>query len=265
MSKAEPLYHPMRPRVRSRRRARRRLLANLVKYTGTLLLFVGAGYAFLAYFSESPRFALQRVHISGNQALTHDDIVQAANLTTALNTLMLDPTVIEQQLELMPYVDSCTVRREFPGNLFIDVRERTPFALLQFDNHTFEMDREGRLLRELDPLAPIQLPLMSSAEIPSLPATGEQLDLPGLNSAMELVEAYYATSLDERVKLSEIAVKDAGTLLMFVDELPFEIRWGRADHFAQAQRLDTLLLTKGLELPCTEYLDLRFDADLVCK
>ncbi len=265
MSKAEPLYHPMRPRVRSRRRARRKAVRTFFKYLFTLMILGLTAYAFLEYFSRSPRFALQKVHVSGLNALTEQEIVEAAGLTTALNTLMLEPAQVERQVSLLPYVASCTVRREFPSNLFLDVVEHVPFAVLQFDNHIFEMDREGRLLRELAPQTPLALPIISSAELPSLPATGEQLALPGLLNAMRLIEAYYATPLKERITLAEIAVKDPNTLVMITDELPFELRWGRSDYFVQAQRLETLLAAQLEPLPCEHYLDLRFDADLVCK
>lgn len=265
MSKSEQLYHPMRPRMRSQKRVRRRIFRSFFKFVFTGALIFLAGYAFSGYFTNSPRFALQEVSISGMRALTKDDVVEAAGLNIPLNTLLLDRRTIEHKVSALPYVESCTVRREFPSRIFIDINERLPSAIFLYENHAFEMDREGRLLRELDPLSPLYLPLLSSTEVKALPAEGEQLDLPGVRSALELIDVYFATSLKDRIKLSEIGVHDPSTILMFADDLPYEMRWGREDFYAQAQRLEALLDARGGQLPCAEYLDLRFGADLVCK
>lgn len=265
MSKAEPLYHPMRPRARSQRKVRRKVVRALFKAVFTVGLVCGVAYALSGYFTNSPRFALQKVQISGLRALTEDDIVHQAGLNTALNTLLLDPHTIEQKVASLPYVSECAVRREFPSRVFIDITERMPSAIFLYENHSFEIDRDGRLLRELDPLAPLYLPLLSSDEVKALPAEGEQLALPGVLKALELIDVYYSTSLKDRFKLSEIAVQDPNTILMFADDAPYELRWGREDSFTQAQRLEALMATHTEALPCAEYLDLRFGADLVCK
>ena len=265
MFRTEEIYHPMRPRTRSPKRARRRIFRSFFKLVFTVALVCLAAYAFSGYFTNSPRFALQEVSISGLSALTQDAVVNAAGLNTPLNTLLLDRRTIEHKVAALPYVEACSVRREFPSRIFIDITERLPSAIFLYENHAFEMDREGRLLRELDPLSPLYLPLLSSTEVQALPAEGEQLDLPGVRRALELIDVYYATSLKDRVKLSEIAVHDPSTILMFADDLPYEMRWGREDFYAQAQRLEALLDARTGQLPCEEYLDLRFGADLICK
>lgn len=265
MSRAEPLYHPMRPRGTARRKSRRRVLRVLIKAIFTLAVVALALWAFSGYFISSPRFALQNVNISGLRVLAQEDVVQAAGLTSALNTLLLDPSTIARKVSNLPYVAECSVRREFPNRVFIDVKERLPSAILVYESHNYEMDAEGRLLRELDPLMPLYLPIVTSAEVGALPATGEQLDLPGIRGALQLIDVYYATSLKDHYELSEIAVEDPSTILMFARNAPYELRWGRGDFFAQAQRLETLIASKPDGVPCKEYLDLRFDEDLICK
>jgi len=265
MFRSEPIYHPMRPRTRSPKRVRRRIFRTLFKTCFTIALVCFAAYALSGYFTNSDRFSLRVVNISGIRSLTEDEVVNAAGLNTTLNTLLLDKHTIEHKVAALPYVESCTVRREIPNRVFIDITERQPSAIFLYENHTFEMDREGRLLRELDPLHALYLPLLSSDEVKALPAVGEQLDLPGIRRALELIDVYYATTLKDRIKLSEIAVHDPNTILLFADNLPYEMRWGREDFYAQAQRLEALLDTRNGELPCAEYLDLRFGADLICK
>ena len=52
---------------------------------------------------------------------------------------------------------------------------------------------------------------------------------------------------------------------MVFNELPYETRWGRDDFPAQVRRFEALLREKQGKLPCGEYLDMRYDADIVCK
>lgn len=255
----------MRPRATTRKRAKRKFLRALFKMIFTIALAGTAAWAFSGYFISSPRFALQNVDISGLRALTNEEVMQAAGLNSALNTLLLNPATVTRKLSTLPYVASCTVRREFPSRVFIDVEERVPSAILLYENHSFEIDAEGRLLRELNPLMPLYLPIITSNEVAALPAAGEQLELPGLRAALQLVDVYYATTLKDHLPLSEIAVEDPSTILMFADNTPYELRWGRGDFFEQSQRLEALLASHAGTLPCQEYLDLRFGADLICK
>lgn len=265
MSRAEPIYHPMRPRAATKRRTRRRFFRTFFKALFTLAIAGLGAWAFSEYFVKSPRFALQNVSISGLRVLPQEKIVEAAGLNSALNTLLLDPATITSKVSKLPYVASCTVRREFPSRVFIDVKERVPSAILLYENHSFEIDSEGRLLRELNPLMPLYLPIITTKEIGALPAEGERLELPGLLGALQLVEVYYGTALKDKYQLSEIAVEDRSTILMFADNVPYELRWGRGDFFAQAQRLEALLAAHPEGVPCKEYLDLRFEEDLVCR
>jgi cell division protein FtsQ len=265
VSKAEPLYHPMRPRASTRRKNKRRIVRALFKSIATVAIVAGAAWSLSGYFITSPRFALQNVEVSGLRVLSKEEVAQVAGLTSALNTLLLDPRSVTRKIESLPYVESCNVRRElFPNRVFINVKERLPSAILLYQNHSFEIDAEGRLLRELDPLMPLYLPIIQSEEVDALPAAGEKLDLPGILGALKLIDVYYATGLQEKYQLSEVSVLDQSTILMFADNVPYELRWGRGDFFAQAQRLEALLAAKGGVLPCKEYLDLRFDEDLIC-
>ena len=49
------------------------------------------------------------------------------------------------------------------------------------------------------------------------------------------------------------------------DGLSFELGWAKGDFGRQVRRLEVLWGELDGELGCSEYLDLRFDADLICK
>lgn len=67
------------------------------------------------------------------------------------------------------------------------------------------------------------------------------------------------------ITVSEIAALSERELVMYCDDLVYEIRWGHDDVEGQAMRLNVLWESEGGSLNCNEYLDLRFEDNLVCK
>lgn len=155
--------------------------------------------------------------------------------------------------------------REFPDTVYVTVTERMPKAAVLVDNRCYLMDGECVVLEEL-PIGPEHVgPLITG--IPNLGSIepGETVDKPELREAMAVWDAFSRTGMARDVNISEIAAVGINDIRMYCDELPFELRWGRGHYENQARRLDILWETKEKRLDCTEYLDLRFDKDLVCK
>jgi cell division septal protein FtsQ len=78
VSKAEPLYHPMRPRASTRRKNKRRIVRALFKSIATVAIVAGAAWSLSGYFITSPRFALQNVEVSGLRVLSKEEVAQVA-------------------------------------------------------------------------------------------------------------------------------------------------------------------------------------------
>lgn len=264
MSKAQPLYHPMRPRVRSRKRERIRAARSLFQWLGTILVVCALAYAFVNYLTRSPRFSVWEVSINGLEQIDRESVIAAAGLDSPLNLVAMQPEELAATLEEKLAVRSCTVRREFPNRLFITLEERRPYALLQLRSHTYQLDTEGVVIRELGPLEALTYPLIAGpAEYP-LPAPGDVMETEEMLLALQLVDEWNDSPLSARWTLSEIAARNREEIVMYFDDLPFELRWGRSPIPHQIQRLETLIAREG-DLYCAEYLDLRFGPDLVCR
>ena len=94
---------------------------------------------------------------------------------------------------------------------------------------------------------------------------GEVLEQGNLRAAMALWRTFDASDLRNALTVSELAVYGTDDIRMYCDEVPYELRWGRGHIERQVRRLEVLWSELDGVLGCAEYLDLRFDRDLVCK
>jgi len=254
-----------RPRNMPARRRRRKVVGAVLR--GLLFCaFVAAFiYGLTRFVEDSPTFQVRSVVIDGAHVLREEAILAAAQVTAHDKLLNTEPEQIAQRVMALPYVEHCEVQRAYPDRLIIRLVERVPAATVLVNQRAYEVDGEGLVLREVDPLMPHEGPLISS--IPGLQALepGGRLEKATFTEAMQLWAAWNTVPLSRELNLSEIAAEAQGMLRMYFDDLDFELRWGRSDYATQARRLQVLWDEKQGRLPCKEYLDLRFDQDLACK
>ncbi len=252
------------PIPRRTTRARRRL-RRLIEGVVSLGIIAAVIFAFSQYVSASPRFQIRRIYVEGAEKLREEQIVAVAGVTTADNVLFFDSDAIASRVMKMPYVADCQVERAYPDMVIIRVAERAPVATLLLNNHAFEIDKEGVVLRELDPLAEPTGPLITGVPALGYIEVGQQLDNPALVQAIAMWQAFARIPLAGQLTLSEIYATSENEITSYFDDVPFAFRWGRGDFYMQALRLQYLWQQLGGAPPCSEYLDLRFENDLVCK
>lgn len=251
-----------------RRPARRFRLQQLVVPLEALVCLVALGsfgYYFYYEMMDSPSYRVGHIVVDGTSAVTPAEVRQAAGVTTADNLLFLDREAVAARVAQLPYVAAAEVQRELPNTLIITLDERTAVATLLAGRRGFLVDRAGYVLEEIDLASPPVGPLITNVPSPGVVRVGEQLTHPALLEALKLWEAYSAAPISEEVTLSEISAEGPMELTMYWEEAPYAVRWGRSDYQLQAERLSILWREKGGQLPCQEYLDLRFDEDLVCR
>lgn len=228
------------------------------------LIAVGV-FFFWRYLRESPVFSIQWVCIEGAKILDPQSILSVSEVTTGDNLWLLDLETVKERVEHMPYVKTCKTERIFPDRVIITIEERAPKATLLLNNGLFEIDEDGVVLREVPRKGAYTGPLVTN--VPGLVYVdpGQRLTEPSVAAALAVWDAFEKTPMAGEVTVSELAAFDRNKILMFCDELPFEIRWGRGGFDEQARRLNILWHEKNGRLECREYLDLRFGGDLVCK
>jgi cell division protein FtsQ len=178
-----------RARVKPRRRVEReqhphRLIALLERYlpnrvgvAATVLLLLGsAGFgvvkgghldAFTSALSDtrnaianSVGFRITAVAINGRKQLTQDEVLAIGGVNGRSSLLFLDAATVRDKLKTNPWIADATVLKLYPGQLQIDVVERSPFALWQQDGRLSVIAEDGAVLEPYMSRRFVSLPLV---------------------------------------------------------------------------------------------------------
>lgn len=254
---------------RQRANRNRKITFRRVAYAVELLVYVTCAAffsrEFYVFLRDSSRFQVQAVVIEGLDALSESALLEQSGITGADNVIFFDLEGVETRITAMPYVRSCGVGLAFPDTVILRIWERQPHATLMVNSRAYEIDRERVVLRECQPGEMPGEPFLTNVEGVNFVTLGEQLSQPALIGALSVWDAFSQTAMASAVSVSEIAAFHLDDIRMYLDDAPYELRWGRGNFARQARRLDILWRQLGPHLGCREYLDLRFGTELACK
>lgn len=119
-----------------------------------LLMAAGSSYWAMGaaannWFMETTRdagFILSNLQIDGAKRTQKDDILATLDVDDGMPLLAIDLHEIQIRIEALPWVKSATVMRVLPGDLHIQIVEREPYALWQFDGKVRLIDNNGEII-----------------------------------------------------------------------------------------------------------------------
>jgi len=171
VAKEEP---PAPPANRSEVRKRNRVAlkyALLTTLTVNSVLVLMVAYLF---FLHLPYFNLHQVDVIGSRHLSRAEIVEASEVEQGTNLLTLDLRAITGKLKRHPWVSSAAVYRRFPGQLIIEVEERTPRAILAAEK-LYYVDQQAEFFTRLLPGDPVDFPLFTGVKPQELHSHGSEV------------------------------------------------------------------------------------------
>jgi cell division protein FtsQ len=137
------------------------------------LLAAGVMYLLLVTL---PYFNLQQIEVSGNRKLSRAEIIEAAEVEDRTNLLTIDLSAAAERLRRHPWIRYASVSRKLPGNLSIEVEERTPRAVLSAGK-LYYVDEHAEFFTRLLPGDSVDYPLFAGVRAEDL-----------TNSAMDVKE-----------------------------------------------------------------------------
>ena len=174
---------PAKP-SREREQPPHRLIALLERYvphragvTATVLMLLGsAGFGIVKgghveeltsalsdtrnAIANSAGFRITAVAINGRKQLTQDEVLAIGGVNGRSSLLFLDAAVVREKLEANPWIGEATVLKLYPGQLQIDIVERSAFALWQQDGGLSVIADDGAVLEPYVSRRFISLPLV---------------------------------------------------------------------------------------------------------
>jgi cell division protein FtsQ len=134
----------------SRRRLRSRL-TGAAKVATFIVVVACLAAAAAWYVRGSSRFDLSgsdSVILTGNHFVSQADIANAIGAGAEPNLFRLSLDGARREVELIPWVQSASLRRVFPNQLQVEVTERTPVAYVNTGHGLKLVDRDGVLLEK---------------------------------------------------------------------------------------------------------------------
>ncbi len=134
---------------------RRRLINGIGEYLGALSLLISIAsvsslfiYTY-SYLLSAPYFEIRETSVRGLKELTEKDVLSLAEIKSGQNILAVNVDVLERRVAANPWIKNVYVGREFPNRLVVDVRERTPIALVKQSSDFYLMDVDGIVFKKL--------------------------------------------------------------------------------------------------------------------
>ena len=144
-----------RRRVQAMRRARLVVLAAVVAtggwwswQSGTVSRLITSMEGVLPQVGDLPGMTVRQVEVSGIYHLTSDDVIHAAAIAGGAKIADVDLVQVRAAVEDLGWVKTARVARLLPDTIRIEVVERTPFALWQYQGVLRLIDAEGHEMNQ---------------------------------------------------------------------------------------------------------------------
>jgi cell division protein FtsQ len=110
--------------------------------------------------ANSAGFRITAVAINGRKQLTQDEVLAIGGVSGRSSLLFLDAATVRDKLKANPWIGDATVQKFYPGQLQIDIVERTAFALWQQDGRLAVIADDGAVLEPYVSRRFLTLPLV---------------------------------------------------------------------------------------------------------
>ena len=110
--------------------------------------------------ANSAGFRITAVAINGRKQLTQDEVLAIGGVNGRSSLLFLDAAAVREKLKANPWIGEATVLKLYPGQLQIDIVERSAFALWQQDGRLSVISDDGAVLEPYVSLRFVSLPLV---------------------------------------------------------------------------------------------------------
>jgi cell division protein FtsQ len=115
-----------------------------------LLLAIGG----LILYSDI--FNIKKITVINNSKVSTQEIIQNSQLTMETNMFKTLKSTIRKGIKSNPYVENVKIKRKLDGEIILDIEERIPTFMLQYENNYIYINNQGYLLE----VSEIPLPLL---------------------------------------------------------------------------------------------------------
>lgn len=97
-------------------------------------------------FSARQGFGLQSIQVKGRVHSSANSLLEASQLKDGMPLLAIDLWRVKENLEKLPWIKSAIVERRFPDTIYLQIEEKTPVAIWQYQGKFSLIDGEGSII-----------------------------------------------------------------------------------------------------------------------
>jgi cell division protein FtsQ len=110
--------------------------------------------------ANSAGFRITTVAVNGRRQLSQDEVLAIGGVNGRSSLLFLDAGAVRERLKANPWISEATVLKLYPGQLRIDIVERSAFAIWQLDGRLSVISDDGAVLEPYVSQRFLALPLV---------------------------------------------------------------------------------------------------------
>jgi len=120
------------------------IINGLAKVVLIVIFFYGIFMSY-RFINQSPYFNINKINLVGQKQLSNEELSSWIGPIIGENIFKLELNEISKRLVGHPWIKSASVRRVFPQGIYVEIKERVPFAKIQLEQ-VYVMDNYGVLL-----------------------------------------------------------------------------------------------------------------------
>ena len=124
------------------------VILTLITGLAKMVLVVACSYGIFSsyrFITQSPGFNVNEINLVGHKRLSNEELNSWIEPIIGKNIFKLELDRISKRLVDHPWIQSASARRVFPQGIYVEIKERTPFAKIQMEQ-VYVMDNYGVLL-----------------------------------------------------------------------------------------------------------------------
>ncbi len=229
---------------------------------GTLLIGFGVQKSWV-YLTSADYFRIRKITFSGYTLLNESSLRPWLEIQEGENILRVDLNRLADRLQAHPWVKRVRAWRLLPQEIFIEIEERSPFAVID-TGKTYVIDAEGYVLQEIPPAQ--SYPFL---EIQGLSKrvyqVGEQVRDPSLRLGMQILALIRHREIFRALQVTSIDISDPQRPWLVLGNDQLTIRIASEDLENKLHLLHRIAAYIPQRERDIEYLDLSFRNQIVVK
>ena len=177
----------------------------------------------------APIFNITIVRAENGINISSGEILDLANIQLGVNIFRINDSKIEDRIETLSYVRRAKVERIFPNTIFLDVEERSQYAIVKYLESYVITDKFGYILEIKKENDLKHLPIIYGIDSGDF-VIGEKLDgisITKFENCVYLLEV--ANNTEFKYNFTEINYDDPTNVKLYIEERDIDIVYGTVE------------------------------------